>query len=136
YLRLPVWIVIGLTGRVPPDPAWFSRHFGRRFPPFLLLDDVAGLPEEFARISFRHFADLYVRAFVFQSLGESERIESWDRDRWATFQEVIRWILDDSRPETVFPQRASVNGVVARLIEPYSRKLGEAELDWLKKALL
>jgi uncharacterized protein (DUF433 family) len=140
YLRVPPWAVSALTGRLRgwPDPEWFFHHW-RGFPHPLIRDDVVafpGFPEERERFTFRRFADLFVRAAAVQCLGEWARTGEWRGDRWESIGRGVWRGLEDTERESVFSEGVSADEWIGRFVEPFARRLGEAELDLLRKWLV
>jgi uncharacterized protein (DUF433 family) len=125
YLRVPVWTALALAGwgHFPPDPEWFFHHFCRRWPPHAPFEDadLTRLPDEFRRISFRRFADLYVRAFVARNLLEFLKLDATEASRQEAIYEAV-WRVFAHPPQDVvlFGQVLAEEGF-ARLIEAFSR---------------
>jgi uncharacterized protein (DUF433 family) len=134
YLRVPLWTALALVGRGRPDPDWFFHHFWRRFPPFVVADDLPDSAELTERVSFRQLADLYVRAFAVQSLAEWWRAEPRERNRWEVFHETAWRVLEGRWHEPVF-FRPVVKEGVTRVLESFSRALPETDRAWLEKQL-
>jgi uncharacterized protein (DUF433 family) len=138
YLHLPLWAVFTLSGRFRgwPEPEWFFFHFRRGFPYPLLFDDDLELPphdEERGRISFRRFANLFVRAAIFQVLVEWSRVGEKQRDRWENLYHTLWRGLEDTHREPVPFDDSPPDKRVDRLVEPYSGRLEEGQLGLLRK---
>lgn len=138
YLRAPVWAVLGMwRGRFPLDPDWFFHYFHRRYTPFEPADGLSEIPELADRLSFRWFADLYVRHFGVQSVAELERGRlPGEAGKRSPLPETARRLLNGHHSEPVIFGEVRPEEGVARLIESCASHLDEPERRWLEKRLL
>lgn len=137
YLRAPVWVVLAMLRRWgPPHLEEFFHWFGQRFPPFGLADGISGQPELDERLSFRRFADLYVRHFAAQSLVELGQRGPREEGRANALGEAAWRALVDRAPGPVIFGPACPEEGVAPLLRSYGDRLNEEERRWLEKRFL
>jgi uncharacterized protein (DUF433 family) len=149
YLRLPLGAADTLTGRFRgwPEPDYLFRYLWRYPHQLSLVDDdfafPPGSPDDRYRISFRRFADLFVRAGVLHALAEWSQTrvrhrqagEASETRRWESLHRTIWRGLEDTSREPV-PFDASPAGERAdRLAEPFARGLDGNLAALLKKQL-
>lgn len=140
YLHVPTWTAIALVRRhwFHPHPEFFFDLMWR-FPHRYPRDDVApddSHPALRERITFRQFAEVFVRAFVVQSLTELEEVEASRQDRGTDFAQRLWEAAFRLHLEPVlFGPGASKEGV-ERLLAPFAELLEEADVRWMRKWLL
>lgn len=139
YLHMPVWSALALAGwdRFPPDPEWFFHHFFRRCPPFLECEepDLSRFPDEVRRISFRRFAELFVRAAVARDLLERLRLDATETPRRKAVYDTV-WRAFGRPHDAVFLEGASTEEAVARLTAAYTDSPEDVCAERAKKSLV
>jgi uncharacterized protein (DUF433 family) len=141
YLRVPLWAVSALTGRFRgwPEPEFFFRYFWRELPrPFFFDDDLAmppGYPEDQSRISFRRFADLFIRAGILQTLVDWPQYGEKRLERRENLHHAIWRGLEDTSREAVPFDISPAEERADRLAEPFSRHLDERQAALIRKHL-
>jgi uncharacterized protein (DUF433 family) len=140
YLRVPVWAYFALDGRFRgwPEPEFFFYHFRRGSPyPAVFDDDLAFTrhPDDRARLSFRRFADLFVRTATLQVLVEWSRAGDTPRDRWENLYHTIWRGLEDTHRQPVPFDDDPIEERAEALAEPYTRRLSDDQSALLKKWL-
>jgi uncharacterized protein (DUF433 family) len=139
YLRLPLGAADALTGRFRawPEPDFVFRYLWRHPHQLSLFDDdiasVPGEPADRHRISFRRFADLFVRAGILHALVDWPRGKTRPPDYWENLHRTVWRGLEDTHREPV-PFGASPNDQLAdRLVQPFAGRLDEGQTAVLRK---
>lgn len=141
YLRVPIWSIAALTGQNRPwlDPEFFFHHSWRAIPHPLLLDDdlvsPSDGPDDRIRISFRRFAELFVRAGVLQAFIEWPIPRSAQGEPWIDLHRSISRGLEDTQRDPVPFDDSSVEERVRKLAEPFSARLDDRQVALIQKHL-
>jgi uncharacterized protein (DUF433 family) len=140
YLRVLFWLALALVERerLPPHPEFFYHYWWRKWPPLLLVDDSAAypdLPETFGRVSFRRFADLYVRAFVVRAAAEWWRASPKGGGEWGAHRAFWRTIEDIAHAPDLFGEGGARGKGVTRLLKRLNLASDRIDPAYLKKCL-
>jgi uncharacterized protein (DUF433 family) len=142
HLRIPLSAADVLSGRFRgwPEPDFMFRYLWRHPHQLSLLDDdvdfLPGEAEERHRISFRRFADLFVRAGLLHALVDWPRVKSKPPEQLERVHRTIWRGLEDTHRDPV-PFNASPAGDRAdQLVRPFADRLDEGQTALLRKYLI
>jgi uncharacterized protein (DUF433 family) len=163
YLSLPISVVLAAAGGIRdyPSAGWllpvsvlglsYTQQMDELLAPSTVTGSSVGLrdiltqqldrfltalssSEIQVKISFRRFAELFVRATAVQWLMEWGSGENWSKDRWENFALVVFRGLKDSSQKADLSEETPTEGQITRAAAPFFR-LNPEELSVLRKCL-
>jgi uncharacterized protein (DUF433 family) len=135
YLHVSLWALPALTGRFRswPAPRWYFDPLRRGFPYPPPVEEEWPLRADRDRISFRRFAELFVRAAALQTLAGWSPVGERARDDWESLHHAIWRGLEDGDHEPVPFDTSPIEERVNRLVEPFAPRMKAEPLALLRK---